>query len=122
MVDALLCPLAECTTELLMLDAVLHGIIERNPPEPAVKFIQQNRVCYLKLFMRFANRGQRLSSDSGKISFLAVKAPKTSTIQDSGNESAHVKRPRKEREPLKVTQPRNLPKLLPRLIRSSKTT
>jgi Tfp pilus assembly protein PilP len=53
----------------------------------------------------FATRGERLSSHSGKVSFLAVKAVKTSTIDDSGKEIADVRRRRKHREPLKVTQP-----------------
>jgi hypothetical protein len=42
MVDALLHPLAKVDPWFLVLDGVLHGLIERNPSETVVKFIQHN--------------------------------------------------------------------------------
>jgi hypothetical protein len=42
MVDALLHPLAKTNPDILILDGILHGIIEQNPTESAFKFIQHN--------------------------------------------------------------------------------
>jgi hypothetical protein len=42
MVDALLHPLAKVDPCFLVLDGILHGLIERNPSETVVKFIQHN--------------------------------------------------------------------------------
>ena len=41
-VDALLHPLAKVDPWFLVLDGVLHGVIEQNPSETVVKFIQHN--------------------------------------------------------------------------------
>jgi hypothetical protein len=41
-VDALLHPLAKVDPWFLVLDGVLHGLIERDPSETVVKFIQHN--------------------------------------------------------------------------------
>jgi hypothetical protein len=49
-------------------------------------------------------------------SFLTVEAPRTPTIDDSANETAHVKRPRNDREPLKVTQPHSAPSRASKLV------
>jgi hypothetical protein len=56
MVDALLHPLAERSLGLLMLDGVLHVIIERNPPESAAKFIQYNLPTLLAKLLRKQRR------------------------------------------------------------------
>jgi hypothetical protein len=40
MVDALFHPIAERSPELLMLDGILHAIIEQNPSESLMKFIE----------------------------------------------------------------------------------
>jgi hypothetical protein len=42
MVGSLVHPLAKVDPCLLVLDGVLHGLIERNPSETVVKFIQHN--------------------------------------------------------------------------------
>lgn len=41
-VDALLHPLAEVDPAFLILDGVVHSIIEQNPPESVMKFIHHN--------------------------------------------------------------------------------
>ena len=40
LVDAFLHPLAKTNLDYLILDGILHGIIERNPPESVMKFIE----------------------------------------------------------------------------------
>jgi hypothetical protein len=39
-IDALLHPLAKTNSELLVLDGILHAIIEQNPSESLMKFIE----------------------------------------------------------------------------------
>jgi hypothetical protein len=41
-VDAFLHPLAKVDPWFLVLDGILHGLIEGTPSEPVVKFIQHN--------------------------------------------------------------------------------
>lgn len=41
-VDDLLHPLAKLDPAFLLLDGLLHGIIEQNPPESILKFIHHN--------------------------------------------------------------------------------
>jgi hypothetical protein len=40
LVDDLLHPLYGWNPELMILDAVLHGLVEQNPPETVLKFIR----------------------------------------------------------------------------------
>jgi hypothetical protein len=40
--DALLRPLAKVSPWFLVLDGVLHGLIEQNPSETVAKFVQYN--------------------------------------------------------------------------------
>jgi len=41
-VDALLHPLGKVDLWFLVIDGVIHGLIERNPPETVAKFVQYN--------------------------------------------------------------------------------
>ena len=41
-VDALLHPLARVDPWFLVIDALIHGLVERNPPETVAKFVQYN--------------------------------------------------------------------------------
>jgi hypothetical protein len=42
LIDALIHPLAKRYPEFLILDATIHGVIEKNPPESTLKFMQYN--------------------------------------------------------------------------------
>jgi hypothetical protein len=42
LIDAFIHPLTKPYPELLILDGIIHGIVEKNPPESTVKFIQYN--------------------------------------------------------------------------------
>jgi hypothetical protein len=41
-VDAFLHPLVKLDPSFLIIDALLHGIVEQNPPESLAKFIKYN--------------------------------------------------------------------------------
>ena len=41
-VDALLHPLVKVDPWFLVFDGVIHGLVERNPPETVAKFVQYN--------------------------------------------------------------------------------
>jgi hypothetical protein len=51
-VDALLHPLAKADPAFLVVDGVLHGIIEQNPPESVLKFFHHNLPKLLWQIMR----------------------------------------------------------------------
>lgn len=40
MIDDIIHPLSDVNPELMILDALLHGFVEQNPPETAIKFIR----------------------------------------------------------------------------------
>jgi hypothetical protein len=42
LIDAFIHPLAKRYPELLILDGIIHGLVEKNPPESTVKFIKYN--------------------------------------------------------------------------------
>jgi hypothetical protein len=42
LIDDLIHPLSDQRPELTILDAALHGLVQQNPPENAVKFIRYN--------------------------------------------------------------------------------
>jgi hypothetical protein len=42
LIDALLHPLFDSRPELMILDSVLHGLVEQNPTETTWKFIRYN--------------------------------------------------------------------------------
>jgi hypothetical protein len=52
LIDALVHPLAKHHPEFLIVDGIIHGVIEKNPPESAVKFIQHNLPKLLSGHMR----------------------------------------------------------------------
>jgi len=56
LVDAFLHPLAKTNFDLLILDGILHGIIERNPPESVMKFIEYSLPELLSKLMRIQKR------------------------------------------------------------------
>jgi hypothetical protein len=60
MVDALLHPLAEVDPAFLVLDGVVHCMIEQNPPESVLKFIHHNLPKLLWEIMR--SRSSKMGS------------------------------------------------------------
>jgi len=42
LIDSLLHPLFDITPAFSLVDTILHGLIEQNPPETALKFIRYN--------------------------------------------------------------------------------
>jgi len=52
LVDAFIHPLAKTRPDVLILDGILHGIIEHNPTESAMKFILHNLPKLLPQLMR----------------------------------------------------------------------
>jgi hypothetical protein len=58
-VDALLHPLADLDPAFLVLDGVIHGIIEQNPPESILKFIHHNLP---RLLSEYAHGRKRLAT------------------------------------------------------------
>ncbi len=56
LLDAFLHPLAKTSPDLLILDGVLHGIIERNPPESVMKFIEYSLPELLSRLVRIRKR------------------------------------------------------------------
>jgi hypothetical protein len=40
LIDDIIHPLSDVNPELMILDALLHGFVEQNPPETAIKFIR----------------------------------------------------------------------------------
>jgi len=52
LLDSILHPLAKEHSDLLVLDGILHAIIEQNPSESAAKFIQHNLPKLLNRIMR----------------------------------------------------------------------
>ncbi|MGD0550712.1 MAG: hypothetical protein ABSA81_09265 [Candidatus Bathyarchaeia archaeon] len=42
LIDAFIHPIAKRHPEILILDGIIHSVIERNPSESAVKFIHHN--------------------------------------------------------------------------------
>jgi hypothetical protein len=56
LVDAFLHPPAKTKPELLILDGILHGIIERNPSESVMKFIEYSLPELLSRLVRIQKR------------------------------------------------------------------
>jgi hypothetical protein len=52
LIDAFIHPLAKRHPGLLILDGIVHGLIEKNPSETAAKFIQYNLPKLLSEYSR----------------------------------------------------------------------
>lgn len=61
MVDAIIHPLFAHNPEMIIVDVFLHGLIERNPSETAVKFI---RYSLPSILQKALNKGQTRNANA----------------------------------------------------------
>jgi len=70
LIDCLLHPLSDINPAFSLVDAILHGVMEQNPPETALKFLRYN----LQLFLNMKRKRRE-----GSMLKLTSQAPKTPT-------------------------------------------
>ena len=75
-VDALFHPLGKLDTAFLLLDGIIHGIIERNPPKSIAKFIHHNlpKLVAQLVRSRKGSRRARPRASMVKVEFRIIEA------------------------------------------------
>ncbi len=63
-IDAVCHPLAKIDPSFLLLDGLLHGVVERNPPESVMKFIHHNLPTLLEEYSHRAKMARERSRQS----------------------------------------------------------
>jgi hypothetical protein len=67
-VDAFLHPLARVDPSFLVIDGVIHGFVERNPPETVAEFVQYNLpILVAELLRKRKGRMSMAQGNSGSL-------------------------------------------------------
>jgi len=100
LIDDLIHPFYKTDKSLLLIDALLHGLIEQNPPQTVLKFLRYNLPTIINQIKAFSNSNESSNASAEMVADLST----TLGIKSRKSLAHKSTRPRKgNKNPNKVT-------------------